>query len=86
MKLTISKGELLKGLTRIQSVVEKRNTMPILANVLLDASDKKRKNLTLIATDLEVGIRGSHPAEIETTGKATVSAKKLYEIVRELPD
>jgi DNA polymerase-3 subunit beta len=86
MKLTISKSELQKGLTRIQSVVEKRNTMPILANVLLDASDKKRKILTLIATDLEVGIRGSHPAEIKTTGKATVSAKKLYEIVRELPD
>lgn len=86
MKLTISKSELQKGLTRIQSVVEKRNTMPILANVLLDASNKKRKTLTLAATDLEVGIRGSHPAEVETTGKATVSAKKLYEIVRELPD
>jgi len=86
MKLTISKSELQKGLTRIQSVVEKRNTMPILANVLLDASNKKRKTLTLAATDLEVGIRGSHPAEVETAGKATVSAKKLYEIVRELPD
>ena len=86
MKLTISKSELQKGLTRIQSVVEKRNTMPILANVLLDASNKKRKTLTLSATDLEVGIRGSHPAEVETTGKATVSAKKLYEIVRELPE
>ena len=86
MKLTISKSELQKGLTRIQSVVEKRNTMPILANVLLDASDKKRNILTLAATDLEVGIRGSHPAEIEKAGKATVSAKKLYEIVRELPD
>jgi DNA polymerase-3 subunit beta len=86
MKLTISKSELQKGLTRIQSVVEKRNTMPILANVLLNASNKKRKILTLAATDLEVGIRGSHPAEVETAGKATVSAKKLYEIVRELPD
>ena len=86
MKLTISKSELQQGLTRIQSVVEKRNTMPILANVLLDASNKKRKSLTLAATDLEVGIRGSHPAEVETVGKATVSAKKFYEIVRELPD
>jgi DNA polymerase-3 subunit beta len=86
MKLTISKNELQKGITRIQSVVEKRNTMPILANVLLDASNKKGKTLTLAATDLEVGIRGSHPAEVETPGKATVSAKKLYEIVRELPD
>jgi len=86
MKLTISKSELQKGLTRIQSVVEKRNTMPILANVLLDASNKKNQTLTLAATDLEVGIRGSHPAEVETAGKATVSAKKFYEIVRELPD
>ncbi len=86
MKLTIAKGELQRGLTRIQSVVEKRNTMPILANVLLDASNKKQKRLALAATDLEVGIRGSHPAEIEAGGKTTVSAKKFYEIVRELPD
>jgi DNA polymerase-3 subunit beta len=86
MKLTISKSELQKGLTRIQSIVEKRNTMPILANVLLDATEKKGKTLTLAATDLEVGIRGSHPADIKTAGKATVSAKKFYEIVRELPD
>ena len=86
MKLKISKSELQKGLTRIQSVVEKRNTMPILANVLLDASNKKGKTLTLAATDLEVGIRGSHPADIEVAGKVTVSAKKLYEIVRELPE
>jgi len=86
MKLTISKIELQKGLTRIQSIVEKRNTMPILANVLLDASTKKPQTLTLSATDLEVGIRGTHPAEVKTAGKATVSAKKLYEIVRELPD
>jgi DNA polymerase-3 subunit beta len=86
MKLTISKSELQKGLTRIQSVVEKRNTMPILANVLLDASNKKSKILTLAATDLEVGIRGSHPANVEVAGKVTVSAKKFYEIVRELPD
>jgi len=86
MKLTISKSELQRGLTRIQSVVEKRNTMPILANVLLDATSKKRDTLALAATDLEVGIRGTHPADVETAGKVTVSAKKLYEIVRELPD
>jgi len=86
MKLTISKNELEKGLSRIQSIVEKRNTMPILANVLLDASNKKTKTLSLAATDLEVGIRGFHPAEIEVAGKATVSAKKFYEIVRELPN
>ncbi|MCH7598412.1 MAG: DNA polymerase III subunit beta [Myxococcales bacterium] len=86
MKLKISKGELQKGLTRIQSVVEKRNTMPILANVLLDASNKESNQLILAATDLEVGIRGSHLADIDVAGKVTVSAKKFYEIVRELPD
>ena len=86
MKLKISKSELQKGLTRIQSVVEKRNTMPILANVLLDASNKTDKILTLAATDLEVGLRGFHPADIEVEGKTTVSAKKFYEIVRELPN
>ena len=65
MKLTISKSELQKGLTRIQSVVEKRNTMPILANVLLDASDKKHNLLTLAATDLEVGISlSSSPRDV----------------------
>lgn len=86
MKLKISKSELQKGLTRIQSVVEKRTTMPILANVLLDASNKTDNILTLAATDLEVGLRGFHPADIEVAGKTTVSAKKLYEIVRELPN
>ena len=83
MKLSISKNELQKGLARIQSIVEKRNTMPILANVLLNASDK---TLELAATDLEVGIRGTHPANIEIPGSVTVSAKKFFEIVRELPD
>lgn len=83
MKLSISKAELQRGLTRIQSIVEKRNSMPILANALLEASDGK---LEIAATDLEVGIRGAHPAEISKPGGLTVSAKKLFEIVRELPD
>jgi len=86
MKLSIPRNELQRGLTRIQSIVEKRNTMPILANVLLDASDETEQGLELAATDLEVGIRSVHPAEIETPGRVTASAKKLYEIVRELPE
>ena len=61
--------------------------MPILANALLSSSGKgKSGTLEIAATDLEVGIRGSHPAEIKTAGSVTASAKKLYEIVRELPD
>jgi DNA polymerase-3 subunit beta len=83
MKLSIPKSELQKGLARIQSIVEKRNSMPILANVLLEAEDG---HLCLSATDLEVGIRGVHAADIESEGSLTVAAKKLYELVRELPE
>jgi DNA polymerase-3 subunit beta len=87
MKLSIPKTELQKGLARIQSIVEKRNTMPILANVLLEAStDSGQGVLSLAATDLEVGIRSIHPAEVEDSGVITVSAKKIYEIIRELPE
>jgi len=89
MKLTINKGELQTGLSRLQGIVEKRNSMPILANVLIRATTKKGKEveqLQLAATDLEVGIQSSHEATVKTAGGVTVSAKKLFEIVRELPD
>ena len=87
MKFTIGKGELLRGVGRLQAIVEKRNTMPILANVHLDAQkDGKEGVLELAATDLEVGIRSTHPADVKKAGRVTVSAKKLYEILRELPD
>ena len=86
MKLAIPKSELQRGLGRIQSIVEKRNTMPILANVHLEAKSGKSPGLELAATDLEVGIRSSQPAEVKKAGAVTASAKKLYEIVRELPD
>ena len=87
MKFTIEKTELQKGLARIQAIVEKRNSMPILANVLIEASKKgKSSQLQLSATDLEVGIRGVHQANVESVGGVTASAKKLFEIVRELPE
>jgi DNA polymerase-3 subunit beta len=86
MKFSIERGEFQRGLGRIQSIVEKRNTMPILANALLEVSGKKEGSLELAATDLEVGIRSSHPCEIVKPGRLTVSARKLHEIVRELPD
>jgi len=86
MKLTIQKNELQRGLSRIQSIVEKRNTMPILANVLIDASGGEDGRLELAATDLEVGIRCEQPAKVAKPGSVTASAKKLYEIVRELPE
>ena len=87
MELSIGKAELQKGLARIQAIVEKRNSMPILANVLMEASlDGDQGILILSATDLEVGIRGEQEAVVETAGSVTVGAKKLFEIVRELPE
>jgi len=86
MKFSIERGEFQRGLGRIQTIVEKRNTMPILANALLEVSGKKEGSLELAATDLEVGIRSSHPCEVAKPGRLTVSARKLHEIVRELPE
>jgi len=82
VKLTIKKEELLKGLQRIQGVVEKKNTMPILSNMLLTAD---KNGVEIIATDLEIGLRGRYSAEVDNPGAVAVSAKKMYEIVRELP-
>jgi DNA polymerase-3 subunit beta len=83
MKLKIKKDEILKGLQRIQGVVDKKNTMPILSNMLLVADGK---GIEIVATDLEIGLRGRYEAEIEKPGAVTVSAKKMFEIVRELPE
>jgi DNA polymerase-3 subunit beta len=87
MKFSITKPEFLRGLTRVQTVVESRNTMPILANVLLEArAGRAGSSLDLVATDLEVSIRTTHTCEVERAGSVTVAAKKLFEIVRELPE
>ncbi len=83
MKFTIEKDLFAKALQKIQGIVEKRNTMPILSNVLIEAYDDK---LTFIATDLEVGMKSSYPAKVTENGRITISAKKLYEIIREFPD
>jgi len=87
MKLSIERAALQKALNRIQAIVEKRNSMPILANVLLDAKGSgSASTLQFSATDLEVGIRSLQSVEIEREGSLTVGAKKFFEIVRELPD
>lgn len=83
MKLKIKKDEILKGLQRIQGVVDKKNTMPILSNMLLVADGK---GVEIIATDLEIGLRGRYAADVEKPGAVTVSAKKMFEIVREMPE
>lgn len=83
MEFTIDKDTFVKALQKIQGIVEKRNTMPILSNVLIDATDDA---IQVTATDLEVGMRSSYNAKVSVRGSITVSAKKLYEIIRELPD
>ncbi len=83
MKLRIKKEEILKGLQRIQGVVDKKNTMPILSNMLMVAD---AKGVEIIATDLEIGLRGRYQADVEKPGSVTVSAKKMYEVARELPE
>jgi len=82
MKFTIEKVNFIKVLQRIQGIVEKRNTMPILANVLLEASKAK---ITTMATDLEVFIKDFTQAQVFEEGSVTVNARKLFEIVKELP-
>jgi DNA polymerase III subunit beta len=81
MEFSIDRGEFVQALAQAQGVVERRNTMPILANVLIEADS----DVAICATDLEVHIRRSCSARVRTPGSATVAARKLYEFVRELP-
>ena len=83
MNLTIERADLLKCLGHVQSVVERRNTIPILSNLKLDAGDGK---LSLNATDMDLDIIDSVGAEISTPGATTAPAHTLYDIVRKLPE
>lgn len=83
MKVTIERSALLKTLGHVQSVVERRNTIPILSNVLLDATGEL---LTLSTTDLDIAITETVSASIEQPGATTVSAHTLHDIVRKMPD
>ncbi|MBW2057453.1 MAG: DNA polymerase III subunit beta [Deltaproteobacteria bacterium] len=83
MECKIEKRDFLRGLTMLQTVVERRTTMPILSNALLHAENQ---TLTLTATDLETAIQARLPASVTTDGQASLSARKLFEIVRELPE
>ena len=83
MRVKVERDELLTALQRVQGIVEKRNTMPSLANVLLEA---KSEGLDISATDLELGMRGLYKATVEEPGSVTFSARKLYEILKEIKD
>jgi DNA polymerase-3 subunit beta len=83
MELVVRKTDLLRELQLFQGIVERKNTIPILANVLIEANGDEVK---LLATDLEVGLRSTCSASVAKGGSLTLPAKKLYEIVKALPE
>lgn len=83
MEFTVNKADLVRELNLSQGVVEKKTTIPILSNVLLEASGDR---VVLTATDLELGIRCSCPARVKKSGSGTIPAKRLLDYVRLLPD
>ena len=82
MEVVLERDAFLRGVQMVQNIVEPRQTLPILANVLLQTEDER---VRVTATDLEVGARVSVPARVATHGAVTVGARKLAEIVKELP-
>src|SRR6266704_1221964 len=83
MEFSAQKQELLRELDLVQGVVERKATIPILSNLLLETADS---TLRISATDLELGIRCNCPARVKKEGSGTVPAKRLLDIVRSLPD
>lgn len=83
MEFTVSKADLVRELNLSQGVVEKKTTIPILSNVLLEAVEE---SLMLTATDLELAIRCHAPARVKSSGAGTIPAKKLLDYVRLLPE
>ncbi len=83
MEFTVSRADLVRELNLSQGVVEKKTTIPILSNVLLEAD---RDRIVLTATDLELGIRCSCPARVKKAGAGTIPARRLLDYVRLLPD
>ena len=83
MKFSIQKENILEELQLLQGIVEKRNTMPILANIMIQVGDDR---VELTGTDLEVGLKTHFEAQVEEPGGITISGKKIFEIVKSLPE
>src|SRR5262245_2683355 len=83
MQIVVRKNDWLKELSLLQGIVDRKHTIPILANVLLDAT---KDGVSLLATDLDVGLRSKCEATVTKPGTLTLPAKKLFEIVNALPD
>ena len=83
MKFTVEKNNLFKSLSHVQSIVEKKNTLPILSNILLEAKDN---TLILSATDMDLSIMEKLNCNIIDNGSTTVSAHTLYDIIKKIPE
>jgi DNA polymerase-3 subunit beta len=83
MQFNIDRDQFLMALNKVQGIIEKKNTVPILANVLIETTNNQ---IIITATDLEIGIKSIYDADVIETGKITISAKKLFEIIKELPN
>jgi DNA polymerase III subunit beta len=83
MKFTVTRNSLLNELNLVQGVIEKKSTIPILSNILLEAVGG---HLDIVATDLDVTIRCGCPASVQAEGTTTIAARRLFDIVRLLPD
>ncbi len=83
MEFSITKGEFFKGLQKSQGVADTKGAIPILSNILIEVVDS---GIWIYATDLNIGIKGFYKASVKNKGKFTVNARKLFDIVRELPD
>ncbi|MGC2162502.1 MAG: DNA polymerase III subunit beta, partial [Silvibacterium sp.] len=83
LEISISRQDLLRELTATQSVVERKTTIPILSNFLIEAEDSR---ITITATDLDQSIRTSCAAKVKTPGSCTMPARKLYDYIKLLPD
>src|SRR5213596_1822607 len=83
MELIVRKNDLLRELQLFQGIIERKNTIPILANVMMEA---KGGEVRFLATDLEVGLRSKCEATVNKAGSLTLPAKKFYEIVKSLPE
>lgn len=83
MQFNIDRETFLNALFKVQGIVEKKHTIPILSNVHMETTDD---NLIISATDLEVGLKSCYSCEVKSSGKVTVSAKKIFEIIKEFPN
>jgi len=83
MEIAVNRNDLVRELQLVQGIVERKNSVPILSNVLIEA---KEERLSIAATDLDVSLASSCPARVASEGAITLAARKLYEIARALPE